>query len=46
MSNPFRRPKLSEIYDLSNLELSEETVAQLDALYEKEGPGIQAVADG
>ncbi len=38
MLNPFRRPKLSEIYDLSNLELSEETLAQLDALYEKEGP--------
>ena len=38
MPNPFRRPKLSEMYDLSNLELSEETVAQLDALYEKEGP--------
>ena len=37
-SNPFRRPNLSEIYDLSGLELSEETVAQLDALYEKEGP--------
>ena len=38
MLNPFRRPKLSEMYDLSGLELSEETVAQLDALYEKEGP--------
>ena len=38
MLNPFRRPKLSEMYDLSNLELSEETVSQLDALYEKEGP--------
>ena len=38
MLNPFRRPKLSEIYDLSNLELSEEILAQLDALYEKEGP--------
>ena len=38
MSNPFRRPNLSEMYDLSSLELSEETVAQLDALYEKEGP--------
>ena len=38
MSNPFRRPNLSEMYDLSGLELSEETVAQLDALYEKEGP--------
>ena len=37
MSNLFRRPNLSEMYDLSNLELSEETVAQLDALYEKEG---------
>ena len=38
MSNLFRRPNLSEMYDLSGLELSEETVAQLDALYEKEGP--------
>ena len=38
MSNPFRRPNLSEMYDLSKLELSEETLAQLDALYEKEGP--------
>ena len=37
MLNPFRRPNLSEMYDLSDLELSEETVAQLDALYEKEG---------
>ena len=37
-SNPFRRPNLSEMYDLSKLELSEETVAQLDALFEKEGP--------
>ena len=36
--NPFRRPNLSEMYDLSKLELSEEAVAQLDALYEKEGP--------
>ena len=30
-------PKLSKIYDLSGLELSEETQAQLDSLYEKEG---------
>ena len=30
-------PKLSERYDLSGLELSEETQAQLDSLYEKEG---------
>ena len=37
MPNPFRRPNLSEIYDLSSLELSEEILAQLDALYEKEG---------
>ena len=42
MSNPFRRrPKLSEMYDLSGLELSEETVAQLDALHEKEGRGFK-----
>ena len=38
MFNLFRRPNLSEMYDLSGLELSEETVSQLDALYEKEGP--------
>ena len=38
MPNSFRRPNLSGMYDLSGLELSEETVAQLDALYEKEGP--------
>ncbi|MYK41553.1 MAG: TlpA family protein disulfide reductase, partial [Gemmatimonadetes bacterium] len=38
MSDLFRRPNLSEMYDLSDLELSEETLAQLDALYEKEGP--------
>ena len=30
-------PKLSKMYDLSGLELSEETHAQLDSLYEKEG---------
>ena len=30
-------PKLSKIRDLSGLELSEETQAQLDSLYEKEG---------
>ena len=30
-------PKLSKMYDLSGLELSEETQAQLDSLYEKEG---------
>ena len=41
MLDPFRRPKLSEMYDLANLELSEETVAQLDALYEKEGWGFK-----
>ena len=33
-SRPF---KLSERYDLSSLELSEETQAQLDSLYEKDG---------
>ena len=37
MSSLFRRPNLSEMYDLSDLKLSEETVAQLDALHEKEG---------
>ena len=46
MLNPFRRPKLSEMYDLSGLELSEEILAQLDALYKKEGPRVQAIADG
>ena len=30
-------PKLSKIHDLSGLELSEETQAQLDSLYEKDG---------
>ena len=30
-------PRLSERYDLSGLELSEETHAQLDSLYEKDG---------
>ena len=32
-----RSPTLSERYDLSDLELSEETHAQLDSLYEKSG---------
>ena len=32
-----RSPALSKRYDLSSLELSEETRAQLDSLYEKEG---------
>ena len=47
MSNPFRRPNLSEMYDLSGLELSEETVAQLDALHEKEGqqPKLSQMVD-
>ena len=30
-------PKLSKMYDLSDLELSEDAQAQLDSLYEKEG---------
>ena len=30
-------PKLSKMYDLSGLELSEETQAQLDSMYEKDG---------
>ena len=34
MPSPFRRPNLSEMHDLADLELSEETLAQLDALYE------------
>ena len=33
-STAFRRTKLSERYDLSSLELSEETVARLDSVYE------------
>ena len=32
-----RAPKLSKMYDLSGLELSEMTQAQLDSLYEKDG---------
>ena len=32
-----RPSRLSEVYDLSGLELSEETRAQLDSLYEKDG---------
>ena len=46
MLNPFRRPKLSEMYDLSNLELSEETVSQLDALYEaNRRPSLSQMVD-
>ena len=41
MPSPFRRPNLSEIYDLADLGLSEETLAQLDALYEKEDRGFK-----
>ena len=39
--------QLSEVYDLSDLELSEETLAQLDALYEKEGqrPKLSQMVD-
>ena len=39
--------QLSEVYDLSGLELSEETLAQLDALYEKEGqrPKLSQMVD-
>ena len=33
MSSLFRRPNLSEMYDLADLELSEETVIQLDSRY-------------
>ena len=29
----FKRPKLSEVYDLADLKLSEETVAQLDSMH-------------
>ena len=40
-------PKLSKRYDLSGLELSEETQAQLDSLYEKDGrqPVLSKVVD-
>ncbi len=34
-SAAFRRAKLSERYDLSSLELSEETVVRLDSMYER-----------
>ncbi len=34
-SAAFRRTKLSERYDLSSLELSEETVVRLDSMYER-----------
>ena len=39
--------QLSEVYDLSDLELSEEILAQLDALYEKEGqrPKLSQMVD-
>ena len=39
--------QLSEVYDLADLELSEETLAQLDALYEKEGqrPKLSQMVD-
>ena len=44
---PRRSWQLSQIYDLADLELSEETVAQLDALYEKEGrrPKLSQMVD-
>ena len=46
MLNPFRRPKLSEMYDLSGLELSEEILAQLDALYEaNRRPSLSQMVD-
>ena len=48
MSNPFRlrRPNLSDMYDLADLELSEETVAQLDALYEaNRRPSLSQMVD-
>ena len=46
MPNPFRRPKLSEMYDLSGLELAEETLAQLDALYEaNRRPSLSQMVD-
>ena len=46
MSNPFRRPNLSEMYDLSKLELSEEILAQLDALYEaNRRPSLSQMVD-
>ena len=46
MPNPFRRPNLSEMYDLSGLELSEGTLAQLDALYEaNRRPSLSQMVD-
>ena len=46
MPNPFRRPNLSEIYDLADLELSEETLAQLDSMYEADRlPSLSQMVD-
>ena len=46
MPNPFRRPNLSEIYDLADLELSEETLAQLDSMYEADRlPNLSQMVD-
>ena len=44
---PRRSWQLSEMYDIADLELSEETVAQLNALYEKEGqrPKLSQMVD-
>ena len=44
---PSERRELGEVYDLLDLELSEETLAQLDALYEKEGqqPKLSQMVD-
>ena len=46
MPNPFRRPNLSEMYDLADLELSEETLAQLDSMYEADRlPSLSQMVD-
>ena len=44
---PRRSWQLSEMSDIADLELSEETLAQLDALYEKEGqrPKLSQMVD-
>ena len=45
-AGPFGRPNLSEIYDLADLELSEETLAQLDSMYEADRlPSLSQMVD-
>ena len=46
-SRPSKWPKFSETFDLSGLEMSDETQARLDSLYEKEGrlPRLSKLVD-